>query len=160
MKINQFKKEEFPIIPTRNGLEVKQVAVDFLKSTGIGFISYGLSDGDVFEFPDTLEDAVITTRQVRKDSKNVEVLVMGLKNGKLANFSLANLRRRDADMQPVHPVSADLRNLKTDYDRLEACLGKTIVAQGTVKFKQRDYDKGLPLDTTTEKETANLVWKA
>lgn len=66
MKINQFKKEEFPIIPTRNGLEVKQVAVDFLKSTGIGLVSYGLSNGDVFEFPDTLEDAVITTRQVRK----------------------------------------------------------------------------------------------
>ena len=97
---------------------------------------------------------------MRKDSKNVEVLVMGLKNGKLANFSLANLRRRDADMKPVHPVSTDLCMLETDYDRLEACLGKTIVAQGTVKFKQRDFDNGVPLDTTTEKETANLVWKA
>lgn len=159
MKINQYKIEDYPVVPVRNGLEVKRVDVSALKNTGIGLVSYGLNEGDVFEFPDTMEDAIITSRQVRKDSANVELLVMGLKNGKLAYLSVSNLRRRDANMTPVHEVAADLNNFETDYERLEACLGKTIVGKEKVKFQQRDFDNGVRLDTTTEKETTFLAWK-
>lgn len=154
MKLNEIK--ETPVIPTRQGLEVKEVNAETLKEKGLGLVTYGLEEGDTFEFPDSMADVKLFTRQIRKDSTAVEQLILGLKNGQPGYLSMANLRRRDHKAKPVHPLAEALNRCENDFVRLEMCLGKTIVAKGTVTYEEAVFDNGTRLDQTKSRTVSSL----
>ena len=156
MKIDQIKVTDIPTVPTRNGLIVRNVDLNALKDTGLGLVSYGLSKGDHFEFPSSAEDCKIVARQVRKDSSIYEMLVLGLKNGCPAYFSISNLRRRDYKMRPVHPVAESLASMDNDQDRLTACFGRSIIAGEDVRYLEAVFVNGTRTNETRERITAKL----
>ena len=99
------------------------------------------------------------SRQVRKGSDAREMLIAVYKNGNPAWFSVANLRRWDIDMKPVHQVSEDLRNCENDMVRIEACLGKKITAKDEVTFKEAVFENGVRVEGDSKSRTvSNLVW--
>lgn len=158
MKLTQIAAGEVPVVAVRKGLEVKEGGMEALKGRGLGLVTYGLNVGDVFEFPDTVADVKTITRQVRENSTAVEVLVLGLKNGKAAWLSVANLRRYDHKMQPVHPVAEALRRAEDDSVRLEMCLGKKITATEEVTFDEAVFENGTRTDGTRPRTVAKLVF--
>ena len=147
-----------PVVPVRNGLTIKEGGIEALKGKGVGLVTYGLNVGDVFEFPDTVDDIKTVTRQVRANSDAVEVLILGLKNGKPAYLSASNLRRYDHKMVPVHPVAEALRTCEDDAVRIEACLGKKITAKEEVTFQEAIFENGTRTDGTRPRTVAKLVF--
>lgn len=158
MNLSQISREDMPVVVARNGLKVVEGGIEALKGKGQGLISYGLNVGDVFEFPDTLEDVKTITRQVRANSAAVEVLILGLKNGKPAYLSSGNLRRRDHKMVPVHPVAEALKDAEDDAVRIEMCLGKKITATEEVEFEEAIFENGVRTDGTRTRKVAKLVF--
>lgn len=158
MKLSQIKAEEMPVVPVRNGMAVKEGGVEALKGKGAGLVTYGLNKGDVFEFPDTLEDVKTITRQVRPNSNAVEVLILGLKNGKPAYLSAGNLRRYNHKMEPVHPVAETLHTCEDDAVRIEACLGKKITATEDVTYDEAIFENGMRTDGTRKRTVAKLIF--
>lgn len=158
MKLNAISAGEMPVVPVRKGLTVKEGGIEALKGKGVGLVSFGLAVGDTFEFPDTVEDVKTISRQVRANSEAVEVLVLGLKNGKPAWLSTGNLRRRDHKMVPVHPVAESLDRLEDDAARIEACLGKTITATEDVTFQEAIFEDGMRTEDTRARTVAKLIF--
>lgn len=158
MKLNQIKAEEMPVVPVRKGLTVKEGGIEALKGMGAGLASFGIEKGETFEFPDTPDDVKTVTRQVRENSEAFEVLILGLKNGKPAWFSVSNLRRRDYKMNPVHPVAETLNRATDDAERIEKCLGKKITANDDVTYTATVFKNGTRTDGTRERTVAKLVF--
>jgi hypothetical protein len=151
--------KDFPVIPVRSGMTCEEVELTALQNTGVGLISYGCKVGDVIEFPDNKESVRIMSRQVRKGSDAREMLIAVYKNGNPSWFSVANLRRWDIDMKPVHQVSEDLRNCENDMIRIEACLGKKITAKDEVTFKEAVFENGVRVEGDSKSRTvSNLIW--
>lgn len=158
MKIIQIPAAEVPVVPVRNGLSIKDGGIEALKGKGVGLVTYGLNVGDVFEFPDTVDDVKTVSRQVRANSDAVEVLILGLKNGKPAWLSVSNLRRYDHKMVPVHPVAETLRTCEDDAVRIEMCLGKKITATEEVTFQEAIFENGTRTDGTRPRTVAKLIF--
>lgn len=147
-----------PAIPVRNGLTCGEISLDKLEESGLGLVTFGLNNGDVFEFPDTIDDIKIAERQVRAGSTAMERMILGLKNGKPAWLSIANLRRWDADMKPVHAIAEYCRNAQNDRVRVEMMLGKKIKADGDTTFQVAKFDNGVRTDERETRTTANLIF--
>lgn len=158
MKLNQIAAGEMPIVPVRNGLTVKEGGLEALKGKGLGLVTFGMNVGDTFEFPDTPEDVKTVERQVRPNSTAVEMLILGLKNGKPAYLSVANLRRRNHKAQPVHPVAEALNGAQDDMVRVEMCLGRTITANEEVTFDEAIFEDGTRTDGTRPRTVAKLIF--
>lgn len=158
MNMTNIKTEDIPVVPVRAGLTVTKGDLNALKGKGQGLISYSLKVGDVFEFPDTVDQVQTITRQIRPNSSAVEVLILGMKNGKPAWFSVGNLRRRDYKMVPVHPVAETLKDAEDDAVRVEMCLGKKITANEEVTYNEAIFENGVRTDGTHERTVAKLVF--
>ncbi len=158
MKLNQISKDEMPVIAVRKDQIVKESNMEALKGKGQGLVTYGISVNDTFEFPEKIEDVKIVERQVRPNSSAYEMLILGLKNGRPAYFSVGNLRKRDHKFRPVHPVAEALDKCEDDYVRVEMCLGKTITATEEVTFDAAVYDNGTRTNETVPRTTAKLVF--
>lgn len=158
MKLDQISKDDMPIVPVRQNLTVKETNMDALKGKGLGLVTYGLNVGEIFEFPDSVKDVKIIERQVRPNSSSVETLILGLKNGKPAYLSVANLRRRDHKARPVHPVAEALNTAEDDYVRVEMCLGRKIRATEEVTFDEAVFDNGVRTDATKPRTVAKLIF--
>lgn len=158
MKLDQISKDDMPIVPVRQNLTVKETNMDALKGKGLGLVTYGLNVGEIFEFPDSVKDVKIIERQVRPNSSSVETLILGLKNGKPAYLSVANLRRRDHKARPVHPVAEALNTAEDDYVRVEMCLGRKIRANEEVTFDEAVFDNGVRTDATKPRTVAKLIF--
>jgi hypothetical protein len=153
--------KDYPVVPVRNGMpEPRVVSLDALADKGMGLVTYGLETGDTFVFPATKEELVIVERPVRKNSTAMEYLVGGTKNGKKAWLSVANLRRWDASMKPVHPVAETLRNCENDTVRVEMCLGKTIIGEEKVTYQEAVFVDGVRTDETKARTITKLSFKA
>lgn len=159
MNLKQISKDQMPVVATREGLKITMGGIDALKGKGEQRVTYGLADGDVFEFPETIEDVKTVSRQVRKNSDAFEVLILGLKNGEPGYLSVANLRRYDYKMKPVHPVAEALMNCEDDAARVTECLGKTIKAEGTIEYQRYAYKDGVRTDVLQTVSTVNLVFE-
>lgn len=131
----KFANVELPTIPTTGDIKVENVSLEDLMMSGQMRVTHGLNVGDTFEFPDTIEECNVVSREVRPGGPK-EYLLLGFKNGKPAYLSLSNLRRRDCHHKPVHPVSEVLAPMSDDKARVLACLGKTITATETVTFDE------------------------
>lgn len=158
MKLDQISKDDMPVVPVRQNLTVKETNMDALKGKGLGLVTYGLNVGEIFEFPDSVKDVKIIERQVRPNSSSVETLILGLKNGKPAYLSVANLRRRDHKARPVHPVAEALNTAEDDYVRVEMCLGRKIRATEEVTFDEAVFDNGVRTDATKPRTVAKLIF--
>lgn len=158
MKLNQISKDEMPVVPVRKDTIVKETNMEALKGKGLGLITYGLNVGETFEFPESKEDVKIIERQVRPNSSSFETLILGLKDGKPAYLSVANLRRRDHKARPVHPVAEALNTAEDDYVRVEMCLGKRISANETVTYDEAVFDDGVRTDATKPRTVAKLIF--
>ena len=149
---------EFPAIPTRKDLSVDEVPLTALQSTGVGLVSYSLKVGDIVEFPDNKESIRIMSRQVSKDSTSREMLLAVYKNGNPSWFSVANLRRWDAEMHPVHPVAEALRTADNDEARVLKMLGKKITAKEDVTYDEAVFVNRQRTDTTKSRTVAKLIF--
>jgi hypothetical protein len=149
---------EFPAIPTRKDLSVEEVALTALQNTGVGLVSYSLKVGDTVEFPDNKESIRIMSRQVSKDSDSREMLLAVHKNGNPSWFSIANLRRWDAEMHPVHPVAEALRNDDNDEARVLKMLGKKITAKEEVTYNEAVFVNRQRTDKTKSRTVAKLIF--
>lgn len=149
---------EFPVIPTRKDLSVDEVPLTALQSTGVGLVSYSLKVGDIVEFPDNKESIRIMSRQVSKDSTSREMLLAVYKNGNPSWFSIANLRRWDAEMHPVHPVAEALRTADNDEARVLQVLGKKITAKEDVTYNEAVFVNRQRTDTTKSRTVAKLIF--
>lgn len=149
---------EFPAIPTRKDLSVEEVTLTALQSTGVGLVSYSLKVGDIVEFPDNKESIRIMSRQVSKDSTSREMLLAVYKNGNPSWFSIANLRRWDAEMHPVHPVAEALRTADNDEARVLKMLGKKITAKEDVTYNEAVFVNRQRTDTTKSRTVAKLIF--
>lgn len=149
---------EFPVIPTRKDLSVDEVPLTALQSTGVGLVSYSLKVGDIVEFPDNKESIRIMSRQVSKDSTSREMLLAVYKNGNPSWFSIANLRRWDAEMHPVHPVAEALRTADNDEARVLKMLGKKITAKEDVTYNEAVFVNRQRTDTTKSRTVAKLIF--
>lgn len=158
MKLDQISKDDMPIVPVRKDTIVRETNIDALKGKGLGLITYGLNVGEIFEFPESKEDVKIIERQVRPNSSAYEMLILGLKNGRPAYFSVGNLRKRDHKFRPVHPVAEALDKCEDDYVRVEMCLGKKIRATEEVTFDEAIFDDGVRTDATKPRTVAKLVF--
>lgn len=149
---------EFPVIPTRKDLSVDEVPLTALQNTGVGLVSYSLKVGDIVEFPDNKESIRIMSRQVSKDSTSREMLLAVHKNGNPAWFSVANLRRWDAEMHPVHPVAEALRTADNDEARVLQMLGKKITAKEDVTYNEAVFVNRQRTDKTKSRTVAKLIF--
>ena len=149
---------EFPAIPTRKDLSVDEVPLTALQSTGVGLVSYSLKVGDIVEFPDNKESIRIMSRQVSKDSNSREMLLAVYKNGNPSWFSIANLRRWDAEMHPVHPVAEALRTADNDEARVLKMLGKKITAKEDITYNEAVFVNRQRTDTTKSRTVAKLIF--
>lgn len=149
---------EFPAIPTRKDLSVEEVTLTALQSTGVGLVSYSLKVGDIVEFPDNKESIRIMSRQVSKDSNSREMLLAVYKNGNPSWFSIANLRRWDAEMHPVHPVAEALRIADNDEARVLQVLGKKITAKEDVTYNEAVFVNRQRTDRTKSRTVAKLIF--
>ena len=149
---------EFPAIPTRKDLSVNEVPLTALQNTGVGLVSYSLKVGDIVEFPDNKESIRIMSRQVSKDSTSREMLLAVHKNGNPSWFSIANLRRWDAEMHPVHPVAEALRNDDNDEARVIKMLGKKITAKEDVTYNETVFVNRQRTDKTKSRTVAKLIF--
>lgn len=149
---------EFPVIPTRKDLSVEEVALTALQNTGVGLVSYSLKIGDIVEFPDNKESIRIMSRQVSKGSPSREMLIAVYKNGNPSWFSIANLRRWDAEMHPVHPVAEALRIADNDEARVLQMLGKKITAKEDVTYNEAVFVNRQRTEQTKSRTVAKLIF--
>ena len=149
---------EFPAIPTRKDLSVDEVPLTALQSTGVGLGSNSLKVGDNVEFPDNKESIRIMSRQVSKDSTSREMLLAVHKNGNPSWFSVANLRRWDAEMHPVHPVAEALRTADNDEARVLQMLGKKITAKEDVTYNETVFVDRQRTGKTKSRTVAKLIF--
>lgn len=147
-----------PVIQLRNGQTATEIQLNNLREKGLGLISYGLREGDTFEFPSTADDVKLMERTINE--RATEVLILGLKNGEPAWFSIGNLRRRDYKMKPVHPVAEALHMEENDEQRIKKCLGKTIIASGEVEYEEYIFNNGVRTDDRRKRTTAKLQFYA
>lgn len=154
---------DIPTIATRKGTEVKDISLEQLGSKTDNrnnnvFVSYSLKIGDVFEFPDTVNDIMLKARQISNEGDRYEYLILGYKNGNPAWLSLANLHRWDHMARPVHPVATELFNCNDDAERILKCLGRKITAEEDITYKQAVFENNIRTNKTTERTVAKLVF--
>lgn len=163
MKASQVKVEELPVIRVSGDRQAEEMSLEQLKERGANGNGYGLSVGETVEFPDSLEDAKLMS--VPTSGNNSQTLVLVLKNGKPAWFGLSNLRRQDAQRQPVHPVAeyiakeiAEKAMPVNDHTRLSLVVGKKITATEAVEYDEAVWVDGRSTDDTTPRTTAKLIF--
>ena len=98
------------------------------------------------------------SRQVSKDSNSREMLLAVYKNGNPSWFSIANLRRWDAEMHPVHPVAEALRIADNDEARVLQVLGKKITAKEDVTYNEAIFVNRQRTDKTKARTVAKLIF--
>lgn len=145
-----------PAIPVRSGQSATKVTLEELGQVAVGLITNTLRKGDVFEFPDTVEDLEVRAQPF---ANGTSYLVLGLRNEKPYWLSLGALRRRDMDNNPIHQVSQFLATCETMDEMIYALLGRTIYADGDITYNAMIFFEGRPTGEGEQKVVANLKFK-
>jgi hypothetical protein len=100
--------------------------------------------GDVITFPEHIGDVKLysTIGQIK--------LIEVKKNGNYWLFPIHYIRQVDINLQPIHPVSKELRPCKNDYERILALLGRKITLTEIKKCRMMKLKK----DKTISKRCA------
>lgn len=154
------KKSEIaiPVFGSRTR-EPKPLNVETLKTTGESFISYGLSNGDVVEFPDNADEVVAVEQPIRQGFTATQRLLQVKKNGKYTWLSLGVLNRTDYNREPTCPFCGEMVELPNDWARIEHLFGKTIKVTGMVDkpFQAFDRDSGKRIEGKSESRPTPVI---
>lgn len=124
---------------TRKPVEVNNL--EALKTSGIAFATYGMRDGDVVEFPDTLNDVQAFQQPVRAGSTALQTLVVVKKNDKITYLSMGTLRKQDVNREYTCDFTREMGEMNNDYDRIGALVGKRIKAVGSKTIQAQAFDR-------------------
>lgn len=150
-------------LPTISGantrVPVQVNNLEALKTSGIAFATYGMREGDVVEFPDSLEEAQVFQQPVRNGSTAMQTLVVVTKNGKTSYLSMGTLRKQDVDRNFTCDFTKEIGEMNNDYDRLAHLCGKTIKATGSKKIQAQAFDRltGERLENQTVEQTVPII---
>ena len=154
------KIKNFPTVSGANNRPVNKVNnLENLKLSGIAFATYGMREGDVIEFPDTIDDVDVFEQPVRVGSTAVQNLLGVMRNGKADYLSLGTLRKQDVNREYTCDFTKEMGALNNDYDRIIALLGKTIKATGSKVIKAQAFDRltGQRLEGQTVDQTVPII---
>ena len=142
-----------PAIPVRAGQVATKIDLKELGQVNVGLVTNTLRKGDVFEFPDTVEDVEVFKQPF---ANGTNYLILGLRNEKAYWLSLGSIRRRDMDNKPVHAVAEYVLQCETMDEVVLAMLGKKIVGDGDVTYNAMTFVDGRPTGEGESKTVANL----
>lgn len=142
---------------TRKPVEVNNL--EALKTSGIAFATYGMREGDVVEFPDTLNDVQAFQQPVRAGSTALQTLVVVKKNDKITYLSMGTLRKQDVNREYTCDFTKEMGEMNNDYDRIGALVGKRIKATGSKKIQSQAFDRltGERLEGQTIEQTVPII---
>ena len=167
----------------RKGMPKAQiVSIEELTEDGkdSSFKQYNLRVRDIIQIPDDINDIKLRQVYIRKPteeeikrsarlkSSNLfegipkATLMSVSRNGKMEWMTVASLRHygylKDENGEfvpcPLDDVAENLKNCKNDYERIVACAGKTIMAEG---FITAYVDKWVDGVKTDEKYERNII---
>lgn len=132
-------------LPTVSGANVRPVTavnnLEALKTSGIAFATYGIREGDVVEFPDSLEEAQVFQQPVRSGSTAQQTLVVVERNGKTTYLSMGSLRKQDVNREFTCPFTKEIGEMNNDFERLAYLCGKKIKAVSSKTIKAQAFDR-------------------
>lgn len=150
-------------LPTISGANTRVPSpvnnLEALKTSGIAFATYGMREGDVVEFPDSLEEAQAFQQPVRNGSTAVQTLVAVMKNSKPSYISMGSLRKQDVNREYTCKFTQEMGELNNDYDRLAALCGKKLKATGSKTIKSQRFDRltGQPVEGETIDQVVPII---
>lgn len=154
------KIKNFPTVSGANTRPVNKVDnLENLKLSGIAFATYGMREGDVIEFPDTMDDVDVFEQPVRVNSNIVQNLLGVLRNGKADYISLGTLRKQDVNREYTCDFTKEMGALNNDYERIQSLLGKKIKATGSKTIKVQAFDRltGQRLEGQTTDQVVPII---
>jgi len=142
---------------TRKPEEVKNL--EALKTSGIAFATYGMREGDVVEFPDSLNDVQAFQQPVRAGSTAQQTLIVVKKNDKVTYLSMGTLRKQDVNREYTCDFTREMGEMNNDYDRINALVGKRIKATGSKKIQAQAFDRltGERIEGQTVDQTVPVI---
>lgn len=137
------------------------LSVDTLRTTGESFVSYGIREGDVVEFPDNANEVIAVEQPIRSGNPDgpKQRLIQVMKNGKYTWLSLGVLNRTDVNREGTCPFCKEMNELPNDLARIEALYGKKIKCIGMVEkdFQAFDRQTGARLEGQTTKRPTPII---
>lgn len=153
--------ETVPVFGSR-ARQPQNLSLEVLKTTGETFVTYGIRQGEVIEFPDTAADVVAVEQSIRAndDGKGPKQrLIQVLRNGKYSWLSLGVLNRTDYNREPTCKFCAEMNELPNDLARIEHLYGKKITCASVVEkpFQKFDRQTGVRIDGQTEMRPTPII---
>lgn len=145
--------ETLQIFGSRNRVPAP-INKNILQTTGETFISYGVSKGDVIEFPDNENEVVAYEQPIRPNNPDgpKQRLLQVMKNGKYTWLSLGVLNRTDFNREPTCDFCKEMVDLPNDWARIEHLFGKKIKVKDTTQkpFQKFDRQTGTRIEGESE----------
>lgn len=140
------KKTIVPAVFGEHTRPANPLTKDALKTTGMPFVTYGISVDEKIEFPDTEDDIVVKEQPIAQNRPATQRLLLVDridKNGnrKTSWLSLGILNRTDFHREPTCDFCAKMNDFENDWDRIMANLGKTITCKRTVTKDFQKFDR-------------------
>ena len=145
--------ETLQIFGSRNRVPAP-INKNILQTTGETFISYGVSKGDVIEFPANENEVVAYEQPIRPNNPDgpKQRLLQVKKNDKYTWLSLGVLNRTDYNREPTCDFCKEMVDLPNDWARIEHLFGKKITVKDMVQkpFQKFDRQTGTRIDGESE----------
>lgn len=157
--MKKIDSNKLPAMSGENQRPKRSVNVEALKTSGVPFATYGIRQGDVIEFPDTMEDVQSFEQEVRKNSGIFQPVIAVLRNGKPDYLSLGTLRKQDVNREYTCPFTKKMGEMNSDYERLEALVGKKITAKEMKTINVQAFDRltGERLEGQTRSQSVPVI---
>lgn len=137
------------------------LSIETLKTTGETFVSYGINQGEVIEFPDNATEVVAVEQPIRVNDERSpkQRLIQVLRNGKYSWLSLGVLNRTDYNREPTCAFCAEMNELPNDLARIEHLYGKKITCTGKVEkpFQKFDRQTGARIEGQSEMRPTAVI---
>jgi len=139
--MKKIDSNKLPPISGANQRPLRPVSSEALKTSGVPFATYGIRQGDVIEFPDTMNDVQSFEQEIRKNSGIFQNVIVVLRNNKPDYLSLGSLRKQDVNREYTCEFTKKMGEMNSDYDRIEALLGKKITAKSMRTIEVQAFDR-------------------
>ena len=152
--------EQIPVFNSRTR-KPEPLSIETLKTTGETFVTYGIQQGDVIEFPDNAAEVVAVEQPIRANNPEgpKQRLLQVLKNGKYSWLSLGVLNRTDYNGEPTCKFCEEMNELPNDLARIEHLYGKKITCTTRVEkpFQKFDRQTGVRVDGQSENRSTPII---
>ena len=157
--MKKIDSNKLPAISGANQRPLRAVSSDALKTSGVPFATYGVRQGDVIEFPDSWDDVQTFEQEVRKNSGIFQNVIVVLRNNKPDYLSLGSLRKQDVNREYTCDFTKQMGEMNSDYDRIDALLGKKITAKSMKTINVQAFDRltGERLEGQTRTQSVPVI---